>query len=138
MQADFLDAHTRHWDDAETLFTNGRYANASHLYGMAAECGLKRLMIEFGMNVNSHNGAPDDNKDWKHADGIWARYEDYRKGRTEGTGYALTNPSPFTGWHVSDRYAHQSNFNQAMVQAHRNGADAIRQLIAKAEREGLI
>ncbi len=43
MQADFLDAHERHWQDAELLLTNQRLANADHLYGMSAECGLKRL-----------------------------------------------------------------------------------------------
>jgi hypothetical protein len=40
MNADFLDAHYRHWQDAELLFGRGRLANADHLYGLAAECGL--------------------------------------------------------------------------------------------------
>jgi len=40
---DFLDAHERHWEDAELLFGNRRWANADHLYGLAAECGLKAL-----------------------------------------------------------------------------------------------
>jgi hypothetical protein len=52
MQADFLDAHERHWQDAELLLTNQRLANADHLYGMSAECGLKRLMLAFGMTYD--------------------------------------------------------------------------------------
>jgi len=44
MTADFLDAHERHWTDAEILFAQGRFANADHLYGLSAECGLKWLM----------------------------------------------------------------------------------------------
>ena len=54
---DFYDAHHRHWEDAERLYHNERWANADHLYGIAAECGLKRLMIAFGMRCDA-NGDP--------------------------------------------------------------------------------
>nr|VFK54807.1 MAG: hypothetical protein BECKTUN1418F_GA0071002_105616 [Candidatus Kentron sp. TUN]VFK55380.1 MAG: hypothetical protein BECKTUN1418D_GA0071000_103118 [Candidatus Kentron sp. TUN]VFK60455.1 MAG: hypothetical protein BECKTUN1418E_GA0071001_105815 [Candidatus Kentron sp. TUN] len=47
MNADFFDAHNRHWQDWEQLFASERWANADHLYGMAAECGLKCLMQAF-------------------------------------------------------------------------------------------
>lgn len=138
MQADFLDAHERHWDDAQRLLQAQRWANADHLYGMAAECGLKRLMLAFGMNVNPMTGSPVDSKDWKHANNIWARFESYRSGHAQGTGYALSPGNPFTHWDVSDRYAHQSNFDQARVQGHQMGAQAMRNLIAMARREGLL
>ncbi len=42
MSVDFGDAHIRHWKDAELLYCVQHLANADHLYGMAAECGLKR------------------------------------------------------------------------------------------------
>ncbi len=60
LRADFLDAHQRHLDDAESLFQAGRLANADHLYGMASECGLKRLMAAFGMTIDSTTGSPAD------------------------------------------------------------------------------
>ena len=41
MKADFLDAHQRHWDDAERLLQAQRWANADHLYGMAADLKVK-------------------------------------------------------------------------------------------------
>lgn len=87
MQADFLDAHERHWDDAERLFQAQRWANADHLYGMAAECGLKRLMMVFGMSVDTTTGSPVNSKDWKHANNIWMRFESYRSGHLQGVGY---------------------------------------------------
>lgn len=58
MKANFLDAHKRHWNDAERLFAAACYANADQLYGMAAECGLKQLMVQFGMAVDSATGSP--------------------------------------------------------------------------------
>lgn len=138
MKTDFLDAHERHWGDAERLFQAQRWANADHLYGMAAECGMKRLMLAFGMNVNPTTGNPLDNKDYKHAKNIWARFESYRTGHAQGAGYALPAGNPFGNWDVSDRYAHQSNFDQARAQGHQAGALTIRNLIAKAQHEGLL
>lgn len=135
LPADFLDAHERHWDDAERLFQSQRWANADHLYGIAAECGLKRLMVQFGMPVDSAAGAPTKPVDRKHADAMWARFESYRSGRTEGAEYVLP-ANPFSHWLVSDRYAHESHFDQARAEGHRTGAQAVRGLIAKARREG--
>ncbi|MFV3076567.1 SAM-dependent methyltransferase [Niveispirillum fermenti] len=139
MQADFLDAHQRHLDDAERLFQSGRLANADHLYGIASECGLKRLMVAFGMAVDTLTGDPTDvNKDRKHVDVIWARYETYRSGHHKGTGYPLPASNPFGDWAVNQRYAHQGNFDAARVQPHQAAAQIVCELIKKASREGLI
>lgn len=138
MQADFFDAHERHWNDAEYLRQAQRWANADHLYGLTAECGLKRLMIVFGMSIDPTSGSPVDSNNWKHANSIWARFESYRNGHAQGTGYALSPVNPFASWDVSDRYAHQSMFDQARVTGHQAGAQEVRSLIAKAQREGLI
>ena len=137
-RADFLDAHQRHWHDAEYLFQNQRWANSDHLYGMATECGLKRMMEIFGMEINSSSGSPQDKKDREHANIIWERFESYRSGRVEGTGYELPTDNPFNNWNVSDRYAHQSGFNQAEVQAHQAGAMVVCGLIKRAQRDGLL
>lgn len=137
MKADFLDAHKRHWDDAESLFSAGRYANADHLYGISAECGLKSLMVKFGMKVDE-TGTPTVDKDKKHIDKIWGRFGSCRSGKVEAVGYELPTDNPFDDWNASDRYAHQSNFSQTGVQPHRAGALAVSQLIKKAQREGLL
>jgi hypothetical protein len=137
MQADFLDAHQRHWDDAEHLFRAGRWANADHLYGVTVECGLKRLMHAFGMQYDL-DGNPSKKEDRKHANGIWARFESYRSGHLHGTGYVLPSSDPFLDWDISQRYANQSHFNRARAQYHQVGASAVCELIKKAQREGLI
>lgn len=138
MQADFLNAHERHWDDAERLMQAQRWANADHLYGMAAECGLKRLMLAFGMPYDATKDRPASGQDRVHANGSWVRFESYRSGHAQGAGYVLPALNPFDNWDVSDRYAHQSNFDQALAQGHQVGAQVVCQLIAKAQREGLL
>lgn len=79
-----------------------------------------------------------DNKDWKHANNIWTRFESYRSGHAQGTGYALSPSNPFSNWDVADRYAHQVHFDQVRAQEHQAGAQTVRDLIAKAQREGLL
>lgn len=138
MNADFLDAHDRHRNDADLLFNSKRWANADHLYGMSAECGLKRIMQAFGMAVSSPSGIPTARDDRVHADGIWARFESYRTGHRYGAGYDLPVPSPFDNWKAEQRYAHQVNFDQARASAHQAAADLIRGLVKQAQLDGLI
>lgn len=139
MQADYFDAHERHWDDAQRLFQAQRWANADHLYGMAAECGLKALMGKL-----SSQGALDPRQDFVHvmedkkANTAWSRYQSYLSGHVLATKLSLPMPNPFSDWLVSQRYAHQSNFDQARAQGHQTGAQAVRNLIAKAQRDGLL
>ncbi|PDW02514.1 SAM-dependent methyltransferase [Candidatus Viridilinea mediisalina] len=137
MQTDFYDAHQRHWDDAERLFGASRWANADHLYGITAECGLKRLMLAFGMQTGVH-GVPQEQHDRKHIEQIWVRYETYRSGHVAGFRYGLPPNNPFDDWNASQRYAHQSEFEQARVTPHRTGADVVRTLVKKAALEGLL
>lgn len=139
MQSDFLDAHNRHLNDAEQLFNANRWANADHLYGLATECGLKRLMLAFGMPFDANKDIPQDRVDREHANGIWARYEAYRSGHHQGAGYALTTTSnPFVDWDVSQRYANQSHFDPTRTKPHRNATKQVQTLIKKAQREGLL
>ncbi len=138
MQTDFLDAHNRHWDDAELLLAQKRLANADHLYGLATECGLKRLMLAFGMSFDTAKDRPTKGVDCKHADGIWGRFESYRCGHHRGAAYVLPNTNPFIDWGINQRYANQNRFDDARVSQHKSGADTVRELVKKAQREGLL
>lgn len=138
MKADFHDALARHWDDAERLFGAQRWANADHLYGMAAECGLKALMRKFGMPYGGNGDRPDERVDRVHADGIWTRFESYRSGHDRGAGYELPAGNPFQDWRAEQRYAHQAGFDQYRAQAHQMATRHVRSLIQRAQREGLI
>ena len=54
--ADFADAHRRHWEDAELLYGHERWANTDQLYGFSAECGLKAVMRSLGMPAETDPG----------------------------------------------------------------------------------
>ncbi|MBF0123923.1 MAG: SAM-dependent methyltransferase [Magnetococcales bacterium] len=143
MNTDFLDAHFRHLEDAGRLFGSSRWANADHLYGLAAECGLKRLMMAFGMSVDPSTGTPSNSQDRVHvmenkkSNNTWDRYDAYRMGHYLASRYALPATNPFTDWDISQRYAHQSHFDQTRAHSHRQGAIAVHTLVKKAMQEGL-
>jgi hypothetical protein len=138
MKTDFIDALNRHWQDAECLYGNERWANADHLYGFAAESGLKGLMLKFDMPYNPDKDMPKNTEDRVHADGVWERYESYRSGHIKGSDYPLPEPNPFDNWKASDRYANESAFDQHHVTPHRHGAELVRNLVKKADLEGLL
>ncbi|MFC7421049.1 hypothetical protein ACFQNF_14385 [Iodobacter arcticus] len=142
MNTDFLDAHDRHRQDADLLFEASRWANADHLYGVAAECGLKRLMMLFGMQVEATTGAPKNLQDRAHINeakkgSAWDRYESYRSGYTAGASYPLPTINPYADWDVAQRYAHQSHFDEVRAKVHQNGANVVHVLIKKAKLDGL-
>lgn len=138
MTTDFHDAHNRHWDDAELLYESERWANADQLYGLSAECGLKKLMVTFDMPFDAARGMPSLVVDKVHANRVWDRYEAYRSGHHAGTDYGLVTNNPFTDWDISNRYSHRNDFSKLYVDPHKSGADEVRRLIRKAVLEGII
>jgi hypothetical protein len=138
LPTDYLDAMRRHWDDAELLWNQApkRFANADHLYGLVAECGLKALLLKLVNGYFDHNrGRPSNRADLVHADGIWSRYINYSQGGAAAR-YALpTNNNPFGQWKIDDRYANRIHFVHARVDGHRNAALIVKQLVDKAVKK---
>ena len=135
MAIDFFDAYERHWLGAELLFQNEYWANADHLYGLSAECGVKVLMCSFGMPV-APAGGPSNSHDRKHINELRARYEAYfSSGQVEYYGIDF---APFDDWCVNQRYEHRSNISKTTAQKHKNATEAIRSKIQRAERDGVI
>ncbi|MCB2262411.1 MAG: hypothetical protein LGR52_05655 [Candidatus Thiosymbion ectosymbiont of Robbea hypermnestra] len=59
-QADYADAALRCYQDGDTLFQRQRYPNATHLFGLAAECALKLLLEKIpGMQEIPHKHLPE-------------------------------------------------------------------------------
>ena len=126
---DFADAHGRHLKDAEQFFRQPRWANADHLYGLSAECGLKAVLDAEGQPVAVRYR--------NHVDRLWRQFQTFAAGRT-GVGNLSLLPvgEPFRDWCIDQRYAHQSNFGRARVEPHRDAARAIRAMVQHAIQGG--
>ena len=127
--ADYVDAHRRHWADAELLFGCERWPNADQLYGYSAECGLKAVMRSLGMEVKRH-GVPALKAHRSHVQDIWKVFESFVADR-RGEQYLRLLPKgePFADWSHHDRYAHGRHFDRAGAERHRAAAREIRGMV---------
>ena len=127
--ADFVDAHARHWDDAQILFRHERWASADQLYGFSVECGLKAVMQHLGMPVDE-TGKPVEREHQEHVPRIWQAFTAFAAGRG-GERYLGLLPAgePFEHWSHHDRYAHRQHFERDGVARHRAAALRIRDLV---------
>ncbi len=137
MKTDFGDAATRHWEDAELLRGEEQWANADHLYGVAAECALKAVMVMLGMKTEPDDGSPSESRHKKHINRIWGEFSTFAAGRSEGRYNEMLPPgTPFADWDVAQRYAARREFSKARVTLHRAAAEAVRKILASARLDG--
>lgn len=126
--ADFPAAQHRHWSDAEFLFAVGRLANAHQLYGYCAECGLKAVMVHFGLSVDEE-GHPEPQYR-KHLPALWTLFEAFLDSRDAGLRLpGLPEPNPFEDWTVSARYSRGDHATPDSVRRHRTAAREIAKMI---------
>jgi len=107
-QFDYKAASRRHHNDADLLRTGGRSANAGQLYGFAAECGLKALMVAHGVPTEPNGDIRRNNRYRKHLpylSQLVATITVFPDGRA-ATRYVSMLPSlsHFTDWNVDHRY----------------------------------
>lgn len=134
--ADFADAHRRHLEDAELLFENARWANADHLYGLSAECGLKAIMLRLEMDVDDVSGEPREPKHKQHLPKLWRVFENFA--REHGGGRyvdLLSGHRRFKNWSINNRYARRRNFQDADVRPHRDAAWGISEVVRSVKWE---
>lgn len=138
MSADFKDAAGRHAQDADSLLTLGRWPNADHLAGLAAECALKSVMLSMGMPVDS-TGTPTDQQHKVHIDKLWPVFIGFCTARS-GAAYAaqLSAVSPFADWKVHQRYEAQGAIPQAVATAHVAAASQCMAILNQAILDGVV
>jgi hypothetical protein len=138
MATDYRDAADRHWEDAEHLRAGSRWANADHLYGLSAECALKAVMVGLGLELDAQDRPPPDYR--VHVDKLWIQFPAFAFGRG-GQTYAAPvagAQNPFGDWSIDQRYSHRSNFGEATVLRHRDGAWIARSMLARAILDGKV
>ena len=138
-QADFHDAHLRHWQDGELLFGHDRWANADQLYGLSAECGLKAVMLGLGMMPVTPHGVPMQREHRQHVDLLWPEFRRFVRRRIGGRYLdLLPGGNPFSSWSIEDRYAHGRHFHYASVSPLRSAADGVRKMVRRARQDRVI
>lgn len=109
---DFFRAANRHYRDGEYLLQDKRHPNAGQLFGFAAECGIKALLVASGYPTNPATGdmekACDSATDLRKHINILASGDSLRvflDGRGGSACLArLESIKDFSDWDISHRY----------------------------------
>jgi hypothetical protein len=109
---DFFGAAMRHHSDATLLLGEGRDPNAGHLFGFAAECGVKALLVDCGYPTDSDGdlvrpgqSIPDARKHINELAGLLQQIVASLSGRNGARYLAqIPNVASFADWKVSHRY----------------------------------
>ncbi|TRW94525.1 SAM-dependent methyltransferase [Candidatus Methylobacter oryzae] len=141
MKTDFKNAYVRHQKDANDLFNNKRYANADHLYGLAAECALKAVMIGLDPSLVDENGDLLNQGDKIHINKLWQHFGFFLQNRVASPYLAHLSPrnNPFNNWNVNSRYVHEKYFVKNNTLPHQAAVNNnISNLIATAIGNGIL
>lgn len=98
------DAATRHYRDAKLLRDSERVPNSDHLLGLAAECGLKWLMIHLGVASHPTQGIAQPYR--VHINTLWNEAASFAQ-RRQGAAILsaiVSAANPFVEWRVEERY----------------------------------
>lgn len=144
-------AACRHFSDAETLFNQGRLANAGLLYGFVAECGLKAMLLACGVTPSADGGIPGEHpaKPEKphplrqHMPSLTGRIAAHGQLIPDGprsTKYMASMPSlgHFNNWSVDHRYWRDAALPLASVAKWRSAAQEVSTMLDQAKQDGVL
>lgn len=123
---DYGDSADRHWRDAQLLREGRRTNNADQLYGLAAECALKAIMVRLGA-PSTPAGDLSTRTHREHIDRLWPEFQSFAAGRTGARYLSLVGKleEPFFDWRVEQRYASQSwHLSGSSLETHAKAARA--------------
>ena len=125
---DYQNASGRHLQDAELLFAQApkRLANASHLFGLSAECSLKAIAQKFEPSAKFGGSKG-------HIPGLFSELQNVfpRIGSNPNLVRHIASIQPqFANWNVAQRYALQTTFAQGTVADEQTGSNAAHLLMS--------
>lgn len=139
----YADAARRHLEDANSLLSNSRAANAGQLYGFVAECGLKALLIACGVSADQNGEIPYGHRFRQHvpalADRIVAEghlIPEPSKGNQYLT--SLAHLEKLMDWKIDHRYWREEALPLPSVEAWKIAAEEILLMVDVAKGDGVL
>lgn len=115
---DFSSAAYRHYQDAQLLERENRVENADQLYGLAAECAIKKALIELPAFAKA--GMLDESYK-RHINELWKKVNPQSlQKRYPGLHACLKADNLFSDWHVNQRYVAGGVISLETMQKHRD------------------
>jgi hypothetical protein len=117
MGENYAHAALRHWRDAQLLDQEKRLENADQLYGLAAECAIKKVLLMLPAFSNS-GYLLDAYK--HHINVLWdkAKHQSIEK-VAPMLPALLRTPNPFSDWQVDQRYLPDGSTSMGKLEIHK-------------------
>ncbi|MFN9965856.1 MAG: hypothetical protein ACK52N_03230 [Lysobacteraceae bacterium] len=141
-------AARRHFADADLLLSNGRQANAGQLLGLAAECGLKAIVVACGAATTQEGDVV--NPQGLSGKGFKDHFPQLEQVATQHGGLLpdtrfstrylarMQNLSAFSDWTVSQRYWCHSVVPIASIPNWKLAADEVMAVLDQAQQDGVL
>ena len=137
MGVSYGEAALRHWEDAAFLSGDGRAHNADQLYGLAAECALKRAMTALGASTESDGTI--EKRYRAHIDKLWSEYLAFASGRRGARYTSLLGKfthNPFSDWSIDQRYASaEPHLSGSTCETHKRAAGACLAVLRRVQED---
>lgn len=144
----YLESARRHFQDAGTLLGGSRQANAGQLFGIAAECGIKAILVASKVPVDTEGsidrlpgvkgkGFKDH---WPHLGqaliDLVGAIPDSRTATTYLS--ALPNLAHFSDWRIEHRYWRDAALPLASVALWQSAAGEVMAVLDQAKEDGVL
>ncbi|OPY90208.1 MAG: hypothetical protein A4E72_00772 [Syntrophus sp. PtaU1.Bin208] len=138
---DFQGASSRHFRDAELLMGNKRISNAGHLFGFAAECGIKALLVAYGLETDSSAGDIMEKRPYRYKTHVNTLINNVQTfpGSRQYSKYLgmMPNLKAFSDWNTGHRYWNESAIPLS-CSGWRDAAKEVLQMLDQAKLDGVI
>lgn len=148
---DYAGAARRHLRDGELLYSRGRHANAGQLFGFAAECGLKAMLVACKVPVDADGGLPPTHPSRperrhplrEHVPVLIDRITQHGQLIPDGmaaTRYLATMPrlDDFKDWKIDHRYCREGALPLPSVAGWRLAAGEVGAMLDAVEQDGVL
>lgn len=140
-KVDFHGASRRHYRDAELLMNSKRIPNAGHLFGFAAECGIKALLVAYGLETDSRTGDIMETRPYKYKTHVNTLINNVQTfpGSRQYSKYLgmMPNMKAFSDWNAGHRYWNESAIPPSCSGWH-HAAKEVLQMLDQAKLDGVI
>ena len=138
---DFFGAGRRHYQDAQLLLNNCRIPNAGHLFGFAAECGIKALLVSHGLPTDPTTGDLVETKPYKyktHVNVLINNVEAFSNSPMYSK-YLGMMPKlkAFSNWDTTHRYYDELSIPASLLDWHAAAREVI-SMLDQAKLDGVI
>lgn len=142
-RVDYAQSARRHFHDAEQLLASNRQGNAGHLFGFAAESGLKAVLVACRVPTDADGGIPQGHRLRQHVPVLGDRLVTdghlVPDGRFAMVYMAMVSSlGNFHDWSIDHRYWADAALPVASVSLWRQCAVEIMAMLDQASEDGVL